>query len=85
MLSGLISSLLMLRSPIFGKITAYVGIVTSLFGFGFIIPVIGPLLLFVNTMLSVIWNILVARGFFQLGRQIRQSERSSRTIGEFAR
>lgn len=52
-LSGLISSLLMLRSPIFGKTTAYVGIVTSLFGLGFVIPVIGISLLFVNTMLSI--------------------------------
>jgi hypothetical protein len=67
-LSGLISSSLMLRSPIFGKITAYVGIVTSMFGLGFFIPVIGPLLLFVNTIFSVIWNILVARGFFRLAK-----------------
>ncbi len=69
-LSGLISSLLMLRSPIFGKTTAYTGIVTSLFGLGFVIPVIGIPLLFVNTMLSVIWNILVARHFFRLGRHM---------------
>ncbi len=84
-LSGLISSLLMLRSPIFGKTTAYVGIVTSLFGFGFVIPVIGIPLLFVNTMLSVIWNILVARGFFRLRRQMQAPESRSTRIGEFVR
>jgi hypothetical protein len=81
-LSGLISSLLMLRSQIFSKTTASVGMATSLFGFGFVIPVVGPLLLFVNTILSVIWNILLARGFFRLGRQIQQTERGSMPIGE---
>ncbi len=68
-LSGLISALLMLRSAVFGKTTAYVGIATSLFGFGFILPVIGPLLFFVNTVLSIVFSILMARGFFRLGRQ----------------
>ena len=81
-LSGLISSLLMLRSPVFGKTTAYVGIATSLFGFGFIIPIIGNLLFLVNTILSVIWNILVARGFFRLGRLMAAPESRSTRIGD---
>jgi uncharacterized membrane protein len=84
-LSGLISSLLMLRSPVFGKTTAYVGIATSLIGFGFIMPVVGNLLFLVNTILSIVFSILVARGLFRLERQIQHSERSSRTIGEFTR
>lgn len=65
--SALISSLLMLRSPIFGKTTAYVGIIASVPGFGFFIPVIGPVLLFVVTFGGVIWYILIARTFFRLG------------------
>lgn len=81
--SGLISALLMLRSPIFGKTTAYVGIATSLFGLGFVIPVIGPLLFFVNTILSVILSILIARGLFRLGRQIDRVESNVITTGAF--
>jgi hypothetical protein len=83
-LSGLISSLLMLRSSIFGRTTAYVGIATSLFGLGFVIPVIGPLLFFVNTILSVILCMLMARGFFRLGRQLDRLESSVITTGAFA-
>jgi hypothetical protein len=84
-LSGLISSLLMLRSPVFGRTTAYVGIVTSLVGFGFILPVIGPLLFFVNTMLSIVFNVLLARGLLRFGRQIDRMERGLIPTGEFAR
>lgn len=69
-LSGLISSLLMLRSRFFGKATAYIGIVASILGFGFFLPVIGILLLFINTIASIIWNILIARDLFRLMRQV---------------
>jgi hypothetical protein len=65
--SALISSLLMLRSNVFGKTTAYAGIIASVPGFGFFIPVIGPVLLFVVTLGGVIWYILIARAFFRLG------------------
>jgi len=83
-LSGLISALLMLRSPVFGKPTAYVGIATSLFGFGFILPVIGPLLFLVNTVLSILFSVLLAQGFFRLGRQIDRVEKHFSMTGEFA-
>lgn len=83
-LSGLISALLMLRSPVFGKPTAYVGIATSLFGFGCILPVIGPLLFLVNTVLSIVFSILVARGLFRLGRMIDRVEKNFISTGEFA-
>jgi hypothetical protein len=84
MLSGLISALLMLRSPVFGKTTAYVGIATSLIGFGFVIPVVGNLLFLVNTILSIGFSILVARGLFRLERQIDRVEDSVIATGEFA-
>ena len=83
-LSGLISALLMLRSSVFGKTTAYVGIATSLFGFGFVVPVIGPLLFMVNTVLSIVFSVLVARGLFRLGRQIDRIEKHLITAGAFA-
>ena len=66
--SGLISSLLMLRSDIFSKTTAYVGIIASLPGFGFFIPGLGVLLQFVATFGGVIWYVLIARAFLRLGR-----------------
>jgi hypothetical protein len=67
-LSGLISSLLMLRSEAFGPWTAYLGIVTTVPGFGFFIPVVGPLLLFVGTFGGVVWYVLVARALLHLAR-----------------
>jgi hypothetical protein len=85
MVSGLISSLLMLRSPVFGKTTAYAGMATSLIGFGFFIPVIGNLLFLVNTILSIVFSNLVARGLFRLVRQIDRVEDNVITTGEFAR
>jgi MFS family permease len=68
-LSGLINSALMLRSPLFGKTTAYIGLIISLLGLGFFIPVVGVPLLFLNTIGSVLFYILVARGLLQAWRQ----------------
>jgi hypothetical protein len=81
MVSGLISSLLMLHSPVFRKTTAYVGIATSLIGFGFVVPVIGNLLFLVNTILSIVFSGLVARGLFRLVHQIDRFEDSIITTG----
>lgn len=67
--SGLISALLMLRSTSFSKATAYVGIITCTPAFGFFIPVIGQILLFLGTIGSVVWNVLIAKTFFKLGRE----------------
>ena len=67
-ISGLISSLLMLKSENFSKATAYAGIVTCTPAFGFFIPVIGQVLLFLGTIGSVIWNILIAKTFLSLSR-----------------
>lgn len=69
--SFLISSFLMLRSNIFSKATAYVGVIvntSTMFG---LLPVIGLVFLFLATLGGIIWCILLARGFFQLERQSR--------------
>lgn len=66
-LSSLISSLIMLRSPAFSKAAGYVGVIGSLPGFFFFIPVVGPILLFVATIGGVIWYVLIARTFYRLG------------------
>lgn len=67
-LSFLTSSLLMLRSGIFSKATAYVGIISNLAVCGFFVPVIGTVLLFVSLPGYLIWYILLAPRFFQLAR-----------------
>ena len=67
-LSLLISSLLMLRSQLFSKPTAYVGIVTNIAVCSFFIPGIGIFLLFLSLPGYMIWYFQLARRFFQIGR-----------------
>jgi|SRR5271157_541844 len=69
-LSLLISSLLMLRSHVYGKATAIVGIVANAVACGFFIPVIGIFLLFLSLPGYMIWYIQLARRFFQMGRSV---------------
>ncbi len=70
MLAGLINGLLMLRTAIFGKATAWLGIVNSAIGLGFFLPTIGLLFLFLNTIGSVPWCLLVSRDFKQISRSV---------------
>ena len=63
-----VSSLLMLRSKVYGKSTAIVGIITSVVVSGFFIPVIGTFLLFLSLPGYMIWYFQLARRFFQMGR-----------------
>jgi len=67
-ISLLISSILMLRSNLYSRITAYVGIVTNLAICGFFIPGIGVLLLFLSLPGYMIWYFLLAKKFFQMSR-----------------
>jgi hypothetical protein len=64
--SFLISAILMLRSEAFPRATAYVGLLTTIVTFGFVIPEIGPILLFVPTVTGIVWNVQMARAFFRL-------------------
>ncbi len=67
-ISLLVSSLLMLRSNIYGKSTAYVGILTNVVVCGFFIPVFGKFLLFLSLPGYMIWYFLLAKRFFQMER-----------------
>jgi hypothetical protein len=69
--AGLFNCLLMLHTRFFSKSTAWTGIIISLIGMGFFLPVIGMVLLFLNTIGSVFWFIMMARDFFRLERQIQ--------------
>jgi hypothetical protein len=57
--SGLISSILMLRSAIFGKVTGWVGIISNIAAGGIFIPVIGLVLAMLAMPGFIAYNILV--------------------------
>jgi CHASE2 domain-containing sensor protein len=66
-ISSTIDALLMLRTSAFAKATAYVGLGIAVFGYGFWIPVIGPILSLLGTVLGIVWYVLMARDFYRLG------------------
>jgi hypothetical protein len=67
-ITGFIISIVMLKTNIFNKATAYIRIVSSVLDFGLFIPAIGIFLSAISAMLLLVWNILISRRFFQLGR-----------------
>lgn len=72
-LAGLISAWVMLRSTIFSKATAYLGMVAHLFVLGhFIMLIFAPDLIFIPHVAAavplVIWELLIARRLLQLRR-----------------
>jgi hypothetical protein len=67
-LSGLIISLVMLKSNVFSKATAAVRIASSVCDFGLYVPGIGMYISIFSVLFLVIWNILIARRLFQLGQ-----------------
>ena len=67
-ISGLIMSLVMLKSNLFTKTTAYVRIASSVFDFGLYLPVIGLYVSMFSVFFLFAWNIMIARRLFQLGK-----------------
>ena len=70
---GVLISLLMLRSGVFSKLTAYSGLVTHGFDFlhiliGFLVPVAGAFLMAVAGPLYLLWFFLVGRKLWQIGK-----------------
>jgi hypothetical protein len=71
----LIVSAVMLRSHIFGKVTAYVGILASVLMF--VPPTagkIGLILSLISLVPTAVWLILITRRFFQLGHGVSKEE-----------
>jgi hypothetical protein len=66
-LSLLISSFLMLRSDIYSRATAYVGIVTNVVVFGLYVPVVGVFISLLSVLGYIIWYLLIARRLLKLG------------------
>lgn len=67
-INGLIISLVMLRSDLFKKATAYLRIASSVLDFGLFIPVVGLYISVGSVLLLLIWNVVVGRRFLQLGK-----------------
>lgn len=70
MIAGLLNSSLMLRTAFFSKVTAWLGIAISATGLGFVLPTIGLFFLFLNTIGSVPWCLLVARDLLKIARVV---------------
>jgi hypothetical protein len=68
-ISGLILSLVMLRSKLFSKTTAYTRILSSVLDFGIFIPVIGLTVSLFSVVFLWVFHILAARRLLQLGHQ----------------
>ncbi len=67
-ITGLILAIVMLRSQIFSRATAYIRIVSSILDFGLFLPVVGLYVSAFSAVLLFVWNIMIARRMFQLGR-----------------
>jgi hypothetical protein len=68
----LIVSVVMLQSHVFGRVTAYMGILAAIFNWALYVPEIGLLLSILSIIpFWAIWLILVARRLFRLGRASR--------------
>src|SRR5688572_1262600 len=73
-ISGLIISLVMLRTNIFSKATAYVRITSSAFDFGLYVPVIGVYIAAFSVLFLSAWNIMIARKLFQFAKATSKEE-----------
>lgn len=67
MIAGFINSTLFLKSTIYSRLTAWIGIVMSLLGLFFFLPHVGLIFLFLNTVLTIPFYLLVARSLYRLG------------------
>ena len=67
-ITGLIISLVMLKTNCFSKMTSYVRIASSVFDFGLYVPIVGIYISMFSVVFLFIWNILIARRLFQLAK-----------------
>jgi hypothetical protein len=70
----LIVSVVMLRSTVFSKATAYVGILGSIFGLAFFVPTAGIFFLLISAFALQIWFVLIAQRLFQIGQTVSNQE-----------
>ena len=68
LISGVINGILMLRATTFRRITAIMNIAVNLVGLGFFIPIVGLILLFLNTIGTIIVYFFVAADFLNAAK-----------------
>ena len=82
--AGLIVSFVMLRSHVFGRVTAYAGIMANVVGIayyaGLAVPAIGGILLGASGLLFLLWIVLVGVRLCQLGRDVSTERASSKIL-----
>jgi len=66
--AGIVVSAVMLHSPEFGKVTAWVGLVAAISGLGLYVPLVGWPLAVLSALVLQVWNVLIARTLWRLGR-----------------
>lgn len=65
---------LMLRSPHFRKLTAILGLVANVGALGFMVPLVGPLLLLISTFSGIIMGIPLGLDLLGLSKQAGQAD-----------
>jgi hypothetical protein len=68
--AGIAVPIVMLRTTIFGRAIAYLGILANAIGLGLYLPVIGIFLALFSVVFLECWYILLARRFFQFGQGV---------------
>ena len=68
--AGVAIPLVMLRTTIFGKAIAYLGLLANAVGLGLYLPVIGLFLALFSVVFLECWYILLARRLFQFGQGV---------------
>lgn len=69
-IAKIIIGAIMLRSVVFSKATAYMGILAGVTGLFLYLPTIGLIFSIVSVVIIAIWNAMIAYGFFKLERSI---------------
>lgn len=69
-IAAIILSAVMLRSRLFSKATAYLGILANVIALGLYVPVIGIYISIFSVVFLWVWYLLIARRLFQLGRAV---------------
>jgi hypothetical protein len=75
----LMVSIVMLRSQIFGRVTASAGILAAILNWGLYVPGIGILLSVLSVVPLAIWNVLIASRLFRLGRDVSEEVKLRRS------
>jgi hypothetical protein len=71
----IILSAVMLRSRLFSKASAYLGILANVIALGLYVPVIGIYISIFSVVFLWVWYLLIARRLFQLGRAVPEIAR----------